>query len=161
MNVRDATPDDAAALQQIYAPYVRETIVSFELEPPDVATMRARVEKCIAVYPWLVADEGGRVLGFAYASPHRERAAYASSVDVSVYLAPAARRRGFGRALYEALFASLQAQGRHMAFAGIALPNEASVGLHQALGFTPVGVYREVGFKFGRFHDVGWWQRRI
>ncbi|MFZ5438908.1 MAG: arsinothricin resistance N-acetyltransferase ArsN1 family B [Myxococcota bacterium] len=159
--VRDATLDDAAAIQRIYAPYVRDTTISFELEPPTLEQMAARIEKALRGWAWLVAEVQGAVVGYAYASQHRERAAYAPSVDVAVYLEPGAHRRGLGRALYGELFARLKAQGRHMAFAGIAQPNEASVRLHQALGFTLVGTYREVGFKFGRYLDVSWWQRPV
>ncbi|MFO0600375.1 MAG: arsinothricin resistance N-acetyltransferase ArsN1 family B [Myxococcaceae bacterium] len=161
-SIRDATVADAAAIQAIYAPYVRETFISFELEPPEPSEIARRIDEVQRQsLPWLVAVEGEQVAGYAYASRHRERAAYATSVDVAVYLAPTSRGRGLGKALYAALFERLEALGKHMAFAGIALPNEASVRLHAALGFTPVGVYREVGFKFGRYHDVGWWQRRV
>jgi phosphinothricin acetyltransferase len=159
--LRDVTLSDASAIQAIYAPYVRETTISFELEVPSVEVLRQRIEATTSAYPWLVAEEGGQLLGYAYASRHRERAAYVTSVDLAVYLAPQAHRRGLARALYGELFTRLQAQGRHMAFAGIALPNEASVGLHLALGFSLVGTYREVGFKFGAFHDVSWFQRRL
>jgi len=110
---------------------------------------------------WLVAEAGGAVAGYAYGSPHRTRAAYASSCDVAVYVDPAQARRGIGRALYGALFPMLAGKGCHAAFAGIALPNEASIGLHEAMGFTPVGIYREVGWKLGNWRDVGWWQRLL
>jgi phosphinothricin acetyltransferase len=122
--------------------------------------MRRRIETTLARHPWLVADDDG-VLGYAYATQHRSRAAYDWSVDVSVYLAPPARGRGLGRALYTALLDLLAVQGHANAFAGIALPNPASVALHETLGFTPVGVYRAVGWKLGSWHDVGWWQRRL
>jgi phosphinothricin acetyltransferase len=108
-----------------------------------------------------VAEVDGQVIGYAYGSPHRERAAYASSCDVAVYVDPAHARQGLGRALYAALFPLLSARGAHAAFAGIALPNAASVGLHEAMGFTPVGIYREVGWKLGGWRDVGWWQRLL
>jgi phosphinothricin acetyltransferase len=152
--IRFATDADAAHLQAIYAPYVRDTVISFELEPPDVAEMAARVHKAVA---WLVAaDEAGVVLGYAYASKHKERAAYQWSVDVSVYLDAAFHRRGLGRGLYTALFGLLRLQGYVNAYAGITLPNAKSQGLHTALGFAPVGVYRHVGYKFGQWHDVAW-----
>jgi phosphinothricin acetyltransferase len=152
---------DAAACAAIYAPYVRKTAISFEEAAPDAAAMRARIERAAATHAWVVAEEAGVVVGFAYATPHRERAAYRWACDVSVYLDGAQRRRGFGRTLYEALLPLLRAQRLQVACAGITLPNEASVGLHEALGFEPVGVYRRIGFKLGRWHDVGWWQLRL
>ena len=112
-------------------------------------------------YPYLIATKDNAVIGYAYASQHRTRAAYRHSVDVSVYIAKSARRCGVGRQLYEQLFAELANQRFHAAFAGIALPNESSVALHEAMGFVPVGIYKGVGRKFGRWHDVGWWQRLI
>jgi len=161
IELRLATPADADAIAAIYAPVIRDTVTSFEtaVVPPD--EMRERIDTTLARYPWLVAETGGAVLGYAYATQHRARAAYAWSVDVSVYLADRARRRGVGRALYVALLDLLTAQGYANAFAGIALPNDASVGLHEALGFTLVGVYRSVGWKLGAWHDVGWWQRGL
>ena len=134
--------------------------ISFELEPPDEAEMARRVAEYGASHGWLVAEVGGKVVGYAYGSPHRSRAAYASSCDVAVYVDPAHNRRGIGRALYGDLFARL-AENYHTAFAGIALPNEASVGLHEAVGFVPVGIYREVGWKMDGWRDVGWWQRLL
>jgi phosphinothricin acetyltransferase len=158
--VRPAGLGDAATCAAIYAPFVAETCISFELEAPDTAEMARRIADYGASHGWLVAEVDGRVAGYAYGSPHRTRAAYASSCDVAVYVGPAFARRGIGRALYAELLARLA--GRyHAAFAGIALPNEASVGLHEAMGFTPVGIYREVGWKMGGWRDVGWWQRLL
>ena len=114
-----------------------------------------------ASHGWLVVEADGAVAGYAYGSPHRDRAAYSSSCDVAVYVDPAHARQGLGRALYAHLLPLLAAAGYHAAFAGIALPNEASVGLHEAMGFTPVGIYREVGWKLGGWRDVGWWQRLL
>ena len=159
--VGDGDDRDAEAVQRIYAPFVRDTAVSFELAPPGVEEVRARIAKILPRHPWLVLEEGGEVLGYVYASPHRERPAYAWSVDTTVYVDEKHRRRGVGRALYASLFAVLELQGFHNAFAGIALPNPGSVGLHEALGFQPIGVYRQVGYKLGRWHDVGWWQRPL
>jgi L-amino acid N-acyltransferase YncA len=156
--IRLAGPGDAAQVAAIYAPHVTGASTSFEVAPPDAAEMAARIASTLAHMPYLVLETGGEVLGFAYASKHRERAAYQWSVDVSVYVHERARRRGVGRALYESLFALLRLQGFYAAHAGITLPNPASVGLHEALGFRPVGVYRSVGFKRGAWHDVGWWQ---
>lgn len=156
-DLRLATPTDAAAIAAIYAPIVQDTGISFELTPPSEAEMRARVVKTLGQYPWLVCEDAGEVLGYAYASPHRSRAAYQWSAEVSVYVAAAARRRGVGRALYTALFATLKIQGYVNAYAGIALPNAASVAIHEGFGFTPIGVYRQVGYKQGAWRDVGWW----
>jgi len=152
---------DAAACARIYAPYVSDTAVSFEEAAPDADEMAARIARIGAAYPWLLAERDGAVAGFAYASPHRERASYRWAADVTVYLDPAHHRRGIGRVLYEELFALLRAQGVHVAVAGITLPNQASVGLHEALGFELVGVYRGIGYKLGAWRDVGWWQLRL
>jgi phosphinothricin acetyltransferase len=156
--IRLATPHDAAGVQAIYAPVVRETAISFELEPPTVGIMEKRIAEVVERMPWLVCEYRGEVLGYAYASPHRVRAAYQWSVDVSVYIDAKARRSGVGQGLYRSLFALLTLQGFYQAYAGITLPNPASVGLHEALGFEPVGVYHAVGYKLGAWHDVGWWQ---
>ncbi len=135
--------------------------VSFELDPPDAGEMARRIADYGATHGWLVAEIDGTVAGYAYGSPHRTRAAYSSSCDVAVYVDPAHSRQGLGRALYAELLTRLAAKGYHAAFAGIALPNEASIGLHEAMGFTPVGIYREVGWKMGDWRDVGWWQRLL
>lgn len=155
--VRIARTADAAAVAAIYTPYVRDTVISFEYEPPGEAEIAARMAKVQTHLPWLVFEEGGRILGYAYASPHRERAAYRWSVDAGIYLDGQAHRRGIGRALYTVLIAALKAQGYHRAYGAITLPNTASVGLHEACGFRHIGTYREVGYKFGAWHDVGWW----
>lgn len=158
-NIRVATRSDAFQIQGIYAPMVEHTAISFELEPPSVAEMEQRIESTLFGYPYLVAEVDSRVVGYAYASQHRAREAYQWSVDVTVYVAPHAHRKGVGRALYDRLLPTLQTQGFHTAYAGIALPNEGSVGLHKALGFEHIGVYQEVGFKHGKWHDVGYWRR--
>ncbi|HEX8513142.1 MAG TPA: GNAT family N-acetyltransferase [Allosphingosinicella sp.] len=162
MKLRAATPDDAAAIAEIYAPFVTGSCVSFETEPPDGAAMRARMEAGGGLYPWLVGEaEDGRLLGYAYAARFRERPAYRFAVETSVYLRAGAGGRGFGRRLYEPLLAILGAQGFTQAIAAITLPNEASVRLHERLGFEPAGTYREVGWKFGAWHDVALWQRAL
>ncbi len=161
IQVRPASVSDAAAIQEIYAPIVAETAISFEDEPPGVQEMAARIASTLQSYPYLAATRDGRVVGYAYATQHRSRAAYRRSVDVTVYVAGNARKSGVGRALYAALLPQLSKRGFHAAFAGIALPNAGSVRLHEAMGFEPVGIYREVGHKFGRWHDVGWWQRLL
>lgn len=160
--VRPATPDDAAGCSAVYAPYVRDTVVSFEESVPTVDEMRSRISSVLPTHAWLVAvDPAGDVLGYAYASQHRSRPAYRWACDVSVYLAPPAQRRGLGRSLYGALFARLVERGFVTALAGVALPNDASLGLHRTLGFEDVGVYRNIGFKFGAWHDVCWLQRSL
>ena len=156
--IRLATERDAEAIQRIYAPFVLHTAVSFETEPPGVDEMRSRMLKILARLPWLVCELKGNVIGYAYASLHRERAAYGWSVDVTVYIHEDYRRHGVGKALYTSLFAVLRLQGFYNAYAGVTLPNPGSVGLHEAMGFKPVGIYRSVGYKLGRWHDVGWWQ---
>ena len=158
LRLRPATVADAAAISAIYAPYVRDTTISFELEAPDEAEMAARIAAITASYPYFVAEEHGAVIGYCYASQHRTRAAYQSSVDFGIYLAPAARGRGIGTLLGRAVLDAARERGYHAAFAGIAQPNPASVALHEKLGFTHLGTYREVGRKFDAWHDVGWWQ---
>jgi phosphinothricin acetyltransferase len=159
--IRPATPDDADAILAIYTPIVRDTAISFEVEPPTPAEMQARIAQTLRRLPWLVCDRQKEVLGYVYASPHRARAAYQWSVDVTVYIHAQARRTGTGRALYTALFALLTLQGFTQCYAGITLPNPGSVGLHESMGFQPVGIYRNVGYKLGAWHDVGWWQRGL
>jgi phosphinothricin acetyltransferase len=159
IKIRSATTADAEAIQRIYAPIVLETAISFEDLPPSVDEIAGRIASTLKTHPWLVAVVGGKVCGYVYASTHRERAAYRYSADTAVYIAPEEQRRGVGHALYTELLPQLKQRNIHMAFGGIALPNPGSVTLHEAMGFTPVGIYREVGFKFGRWHDVGWWQR--
>jgi L-amino acid N-acyltransferase YncA len=159
--IRLACSEDAEQIQAIYAPFCRDTPVSFETEPPTVDEMRQRIVKTLSSLPWLVCDKSHQVLGFAYASQHRERAAYRWSVDVSVYVREGYRRSGYGRALYTALLNALQLQGFYNALAGVALPNPGSVGLHEAMGFRPVGVYQGIGFKHGTWHDVLWLQLQL
>ena len=158
-SIRMASTRDAAAVAAIYRPYITDAVTSFEVDPPGAPDMAARIEAVLARTPWLVCtDAGGAAVGYAYASPHRERAAYQWSVDVAVYIQAGHHRRGIGRALYDTLFALLRLQGFYVAHAGITLPNAASVGLHESLGFAPVGVYPAVGWKFGAWRDVGWWR---
>ncbi len=159
--IRNADPErDAAACAAIYAPYV-EGPISFEERAPDAAELAVRIGAHGSTHAWLVAERDGEVVGYAYACPHRQRTAYRWSVDVSVYVAPGHVGDGVGRALYRALFERLRAQGFRMAFAGITLPNPASVALHESLGFARVGTMREVGWKAGAWRDVGWWQLEL
>ncbi len=161
IRTRSATVDDAPAIQAIYAPFVKNTPISFEDIVPIADEMAERITKTLERYPYLVAERDGQIVGYAYAGQHRARAAYRLSVDVTAYVVDSAQRSGTGRALYAALLAALSDLGYHAAFAGITLPNAASVGFHEAMGFTHVGNFREVGFKLGRWHDVGWWQRML
>jgi phosphinothricin acetyltransferase len=162
MRPRAATPEDSAAIAEIYAPFVREGAVSFETDPPDESAIRARMEAGGALYPWIVGEaEDGSVLGYAYAARFRDRPAYRFAVETSVYLRSDAGGRGLGRRLYEPLLALLEGQGFTQAIAAITLPNEASVRLHERLGFERAGTYRQVGWKFGAWHDVGLWQRAL
>lgn len=159
--IRRATSLDAARCAEIYAPFVTHGWVSFEIAAPDETEMVRRIGSYGASHGWLLAITDGQVAGYAYGSPHRDRAAYSRSTDVAVYIDPAFARHGIGRALYSALLPMLKDQGYHAAFAGIALPNPASIALHEATGFTPVGIYREVGWKMDGWRDVGWWQRLL
>jgi L-amino acid N-acyltransferase YncA len=161
ITIRVADLRDAEAVAAIYAPIVRDTAISFETEPPSPEEMAARIEATLPTHPWLVAERDDAVLGYAHASRHAERGAYRWSVNVTAYLTETARGKGLGRRLYGMLIPILQAQGFRSAFAGIALPNDASVGLHEAVGFRPLGVYQNVGFKLGTWRDVGWWRRSL
>jgi phosphinothricin acetyltransferase len=155
--IRIVEASDASAAAAIYAPIVETTFISFETEAPTPVEIERRIHATLPTHPWLVFEDEDGVGGYAYAGPHQARAAYRWSVNVSVYLAERARGRGVGRALYAELLRILRGQGFHMAFAGIALPNPASVGFHEAMGFRPVGLYPQVGHKLGAWRDVGYW----
>ena len=161
MTIRQAQPKDAAAMLHIYRPIVEKTATSFELVVPTVEDFAARIEKMLATHEWLVAEVNGDLAGYSYASPHRVREAYQYSAEVSVYIDPRYRRQGLGKDLYLALFESIRKLGFHYAYAAIALPNDASIALHRACGFTEIGTFHEVGYKHGAWHDVSWWQREI
>lgn len=158
MEIRLATPQDAGAVQAIYAPVVVGAPTSFELEPPSAAAMAVRIAECLPAYPWLVAAVGDGLAGYAYANRFATRAAYRWSVETTVYIAEASRRQGVGSALYASLLDVLRRQGFRQALAGITLPNPASVALHEAAGYRPAGRYQQVGWKMGAWRDVGWWQ---
>lgn len=159
--IRMAVTADAEQIAAIYAPSVIAEATSFEIEPPDPAEMARRVAATLPTHPWLVVDRSGEVLGFCRAGRFRDRYAYQWSAEGSAYVHAKARRSGVGRALYESLFAILVMQGYYMSYAGITLPNAASVALHEGAGYTPLGVYRAAGYKLGAWHDVGWWQRLL
>ncbi len=161
MTIRIARAADGEALAKIYAPIVENTFISFEETPPTAAEMARRVEATLETHPWLVVEQAGTAVAFAYATAHRARAAYKWSCDVSVYVGEEARRQGLAGRLYKHLFDTLIRQGFGSVFAGIALPNEASVGFHERVGFEPVGTYPRVGFKNGSWRDVGWWSRSL
>jgi len=160
-NIRLAAEMDAGLIQAIYAPFCRQSPVSFEFEPPGVDEMRGRIANILPEFPWLVCEDNGAILGYVYASRHRERPAYQWSVDVTAYMHQNHRKQGIGRALYASLFDLLRIQGFYHAYAGITLPNPGSVRLHESMGFQSVGIYRAVGFKCGAWHDVGWWQMEL
>jgi L-amino acid N-acyltransferase YncA len=155
--VRVASEADASEILKIYSPIVRDTIISFELEPPSIEEISKRIANTLLTLPWLVVEGDGHVVAYAYASQHRNRLAYQWSVDVSVYVEPDAKRHGHARRLYETLLEILRAQGYFNVYAGIAQPNPASVGLHETMGFKLIAKYPKVGFKLGEWRDVGWW----
>jgi L-amino acid N-acyltransferase YncA len=161
--IRLATSADAPEIHRIYTPIVRDTAISFEDEPPSVDEIVGRIAATLERgLPWLVVDRHpGSLAGYAYASPWRPRAAYRWSVEVSVYVDPDAQHGGIGRALYASLFAVLALQGYCNAYAGATLPNDASVRLHEALGFDTIGVYPRIGYKHGAWHDTIWWAKRL
>jgi phosphinothricin acetyltransferase len=160
--IRHADPArDGAACAAVYAPYVLDSVASFEERAPDAAEMAERIGRVADRYPWLVSEQDGTVSGYAYATEHRSRAAYRWAADVAVYVAPDHHRRGIGRALYGTLFELLVRQRLQVAVAGITLPNDASVGLHEACGFKPIGVSRRIGWKAGAWWDVGWWELEL
>lgn len=158
VHIRLARESDAEAIAAIYRPVVERTAISFETVPPDRDEMASRILDTTRVYPWLVCELGGAVAGYAYATQHRVRAAYRWSVDTSVYIDSNHRRCGIARGLYVSLFEILRAQGFFNTYAGITLPNDASVAAHEAVGFRKLAVYERVGYKLGAWHDVGWWQ---
>ncbi len=161
MQIRTATPADAAALREIYRPYVETTAISFELEVPSIEEFQRRISVAVEGWSWLVAEVDGGQVGYAYASAHRTREAYRTSVETSAYVREDCQRQGIGSALYTQLLSELRARGFGSAFAGITLPNDASVGFHESLGFELIGVFPRVGRKFGAWHDVAWFYRSI
>ena len=161
VSIRCAVGDDAESVRGIYEPVVLDTAISFETLVPTASEMRGRIERTLDRLPWLVCEQDGKVLGYAYAGPHRAREAYQWSVEFSAFVHPTARRRGVGTGLYRSLAAIVRRQGYRNAYAGITLPNDGSLRLHESFGFRPVGVYSDVGFKNGQWHSVSWWQLRL
>jgi phosphinothricin acetyltransferase len=160
--IRAAVAGDASGIADIYNHYVSKTVVTFEEDEVPITEMARRIEEATsATLPWLVAERDGRIVGYANATKWRPRSAYRYSTEVTVYVAPDSWRLGIGSRLYEELFPRLQARGIHAAMGGIALPNEASVALHEKFGFSKVAHFREVGFKFNKWIDAGYWQRGL
>ena len=160
--IRDVQSGDAAEIVEIYNHYIEETVITFELEPISSQVMLERINKVLAAnLPWLVIEEGGKILGYCYATPWKERSAYRYSVEVTVYLSLNAKRKGFGSQLYVALFEQLKVKGFHRAMGGVTLPNEASVVLHENMGMTKVAHFAQVGYKFEQWLDVGYWQKEL
>jgi len=161
MKIRNATPADAETILKIYAPFITETTISFETEVPTIEEFAARIENITKNYPYLVCESDNKLVGFAYAARHRERAAYKYSAESSIYIVPEYQSRGIGKALYTKLFELLHYRSIKMVYAGITLPNEKSVGLHKALGFREAGVFHNVGYKFGKWLDVLWLEKPL
>lgn len=165
LSIRPFAPGDEHGICEVYNHFISHTVVTFEEVPLRPEQMRERIDACRRTHPWLVceapSDTGPQIVGYSYASAYHARAAFRHTAEVTVYVRHGLERRGIGRALYEPLMAQLQAQGCHALIAAIALPNAGSVGLHESLGFTPVGQMREVGHKFGRWVDLGYWQKTL
>jgi L-amino acid N-acyltransferase YncA len=160
--IRDADPaNDAGACAAVYAPFVLHTVASLEEQAPGRPEFAGRMERISQTHPWLVASVDDAVIGYAYASSHHERAAYRWAANVAVYVDASHHRRGVGRALYGALLPLLARQGLQVACAGVTLPNQASIGLHERFGFKPVGIYHRIGWKAGAWWDVGWWELEL
>jgi len=159
--IRTATRDDAAAFARIYEPYVLDTPISFEEVPPSTDEFARRIDTVLAYAPWLAASIDDRIVGYAYASRHAERAAYRWGIDVGVYIDRQFHRRGIGRRLYNELLPIVERLNYRRAYAGVTLPNEGSVALHRTFGFELIGTYRRVGWKHGRWHDVAWFGRDL
>jgi L-amino acid N-acyltransferase YncA len=160
-HIRDAGASDADACAAIYSPYVSETVISFETEPPSPSEMGERMTEALRTHAWLVAEIDSDVIGYAYGHRFAPRAAYRWSCETSIYLDGQHQRAGVGRALYGALLDRLSRRGYRTAFAGMTLPNDASAGLHRAVGFEPAGIYRRVGWKNDAWHDVAWFQKDL
>lgn len=159
--IRLITTADIAGVLEVYRPYIEETSISFEYEVPTLEEFTQRVANITQQYPWLVYEEGGKVIGYAYGMTHRTRTAYQWSVEVAIYVAKDHRSKGVGKQLYEKLFALLREQGYKTAFAGMTIPNEKSEALHLSCGFEEIGVFKNIGYKFGEWHSVKWFQKQL
>lgn len=155
--IRLASREDSAEILDIYAPFITDSVITFECEVPTIEEFTKRIAKIQKRYPWLVCEYNGSIVGYAYASQYSERAAYDWSVDFSVYINPEYHGRNIGKALYFSLFELLKLQGFFNAYAGVAVPNAKSEGLHESFGFKPIGIYKKVGYKLGSWHDVKWY----
>ena len=161
ISIRQATAEDVPALLEIYNHYIQSTAITFEIKAPSVDEFAQRISECLKAHEYLVGVEDKQIVGYAYGNTHRSRAAYRFSVETSVYLDTNFCGRGYGKALYTQLLNNLAQLNFHNAYAGITLPNVASVAMHESLGFEPIGIFKEIGFKFDSWHDVGWWQRPL
>lgn len=159
--IRLATEADSTSVLEIYAPFVKDTVISFEYEVPTVSEFSKRMDNIQKKYPWLICEVNDNIVGYAYASQFNGRAAYDWSVDFSIYIKPEYHKKKIGKALYTALSQLLRLQGYCNAYAGVTLPNIKSESLHESFGFKPVGVYHNVGFKFGNWYDVKWFELEI
>jgi phosphinothricin acetyltransferase len=161
MMIRDATPDDAQRLAEIYNYYILNSTATFEEDPLTEGQMADRIEAVTKTYPWLVAERDGEVAGYAYASQFKSRCAYRKTVETSIYFDRGHTSKGMGARLYETLLARIGLLGFHTAIGMLALPNAQSVGLHEKLGFSRVGELSEVGYKFGKYIDVAYYQKLL
>jgi L-amino acid N-acyltransferase YncA len=160
-SIRLVTENDAPDVLNIYEPYVLNTIISFEYEPPSLEEYKQRIKTTTSEFPWLVCLQNNIVAGFAYAGKHRYRSAYQWSPESTVYMSPEFHRRGIARILYETLFDTLQLQGYYNVFAGVGLPNEKSTAFHAAMGFEEIGTFKKIGYKMGNWHDTKWFQLKL
>lgn len=159
--IRLAKPSDSEAILDIYTPYIRDTSITFETEIPSITDFSNRIQSYLKNWPWLVYEKDNKIAGYTYASQYRERVAYQWSVECSVYIHDDYHRRGIANALYKKLFSILKAQGFTTVYAVINLPNDQSVAFHEKLGFTYFATYEKVGYKLGRWKNVGWWQLQL
>lgn len=159
--IRLATPEDAHQMLEIYRPYVLNTAISFETEPPSLQEFQERISENLERLPWLACEIAGQIVGYAYAGTYKSRCAYAWSVETTVYVHQDFHGQGIGKNLYRQILSLLKEQGVVNVIAGIALPNEASIGIHESLGFEKVAQFKDVGFKLGKWWDVGYWQLQL
>ena len=162
LTIRNATPEDAAQILEIYEPFVRDSLITFEIQTPTVAQMADRIRTIMLTHPWLVAEsESGEILGYAYGNKYREREAYQWSTEVSTYVRETARSMGIASELYRSLFFQLKDLGFYKAYGVITIPNEPSIRFHEKFGFKKIAVFPSAGFKLGKWADVGWWEIQL